>query len=288
MKVAVICLAYLKVDVGVRLLSDYFAKLDADLFVHVDAKVSCKAYEGTRACSNVHILEDRLPIYWGGFNTVRAIIKAIEVARDLANYDRYILLTEDSVPLRSPSDLIRLLSDDVEWIDSNELPQDKWQRYTRFFCFDTPPTNPRMNNPIEKFFTKESIETFVRMQSLMAQGKVTLPRLFHGSGYWALTSQAISAVLRTHSASEHLRQSFEFSAIPEEQYFHTILGNASLANKRSRFMKADFTRPPHPYVFQTVDELYAEQRESKCLFLRKVDLTRPAISKYVSQLAEMP
>jgi hypothetical protein len=287
MKVAVICLASLRVAAGVRMLAEYFAQADADLFVHVDAKVSCEAYEGTSLGPRMHILKERVPIYWGGFNTIIAVIKAIEFARDRADYDRYIFLTEDSVPLRSPSELERCLSEDVEWIDSNDLPNDRWQRYTRFFCFDMPSTNPRVGNPIDKFFMVEDVGKIARMQSLMAQGKASLQRLSHGSAYWALSSKAITAVLETHRHSEHLRESFEFSAMPDEQYFHTILGCAGLANKRRHFMRADFTRPPHPYVYRTAEELHAERRDSKCLFLRKVDLNKAEVSDYVSQLAAM-
>jgi hypothetical protein len=255
MKIAVVCLAYLRLANGVRMLSEYFAKLDADLFVHVDAKVSCEVYEDLLTCPNVHFVKDRLPVYWGGFNTVRAVIKTLQIARDSAEYDRFILLTEDSVPLRSPSEFLSSLSDDTEWIDSNELPTENWRRYTRFFCFDMPATNPRFYNPIDNFFTEEHTRKLNRMQSLMAMGKLNLRRLCHGSGYWALSSVAISTVLETHFTSDHLRSSFEFSAIPEEQYFHTILGNAGMARRRRPFMKADFTRPPHPYVYRTAEEL---------------------------------
>jgi hypothetical protein len=286
MKIAVICLAYLRLDAGVRMLSDYFAKLDADLFVHVDAKVSFETYEASSACANVHFVKKRVPVYWGGFNTVCAIIKTIEIARERAHYDRFVLLTEDSVPLRPPAELLSCLSDDIEWIDSHELPEERWQRYTGFFCFDTPATNPRFFDPADKFFTEEHLNKINRLQALMALGKFNLRRLCSGSGYWALSAKAVSAVLETHFTSQHFRHSFEFSAIPEEQYFHTILANAGLASKRRRFMRADFDRPPHPYVYRTAAELYAEQRDSKCLFLRKVDLTKPEVIDYVARLAQ--
>ena len=104
MRLAIICLASLQSSAGVEMLAKYFAHLPADLYVHVDAKVSDDAYRPIESrCSNVHLLAQRLPIWWGGFNIVRATIAALRYARGAGRSTRFLLLSEDSVPLMAPA-----------------------------------------------------------------------------------------------------------------------------------------------------------------------------------------
>jgi hypothetical protein len=266
-------------------LSDYFSVIGADLFVHIDAKVNADLYEPLGQRLNVHLLRTRQEIFWGGFNTVRAIVNAIEVAQSVAAYDRFALITEDSIPLVRPQILADQLALDVEWIDTHITTQDRIrQRYTDYFCFDTRATNPRAFLVGERAFTADAFSRINRMQALMVEGKAPIAEIYHGSGWWTLSAEALNIILERHRTDRRLRDSFEFSAIPEEQYFHTILGQAHLRRPTSAFMYTDFSRNPHPYVYRNQNEIRAVLGHSKHLFLRKVDLRSTEIAVFVNEL----
>lgn len=286
MKVAVICLAYLGNASGMLQLAKYFSRMDAHLFVHVDAKVPVDPYINDEA--NVTLLLSRLEIFWGGFNTVEAAIRGIEFANKTAAFDRFLFITEDSIPLVTPVELERNLGLDVEWIAiHSDNPSWVWQRYQEYFYFDSRATSFRYFESIERFITEKDLRCLERMQLLMRQGKTKLPELYHGCGWWALCRDTVEAILERHHRDKRLRESFEFSAIPEEQYFHTMIGSSASSRPRQLFMYVDWDRDSEvkPYVFSRYDEL-KEVRENnpELLFVRKVDLDSAEVGEFVDEL----
>ena len=286
MKVAVICLAYLGNPSGVCQLAKYFSRMDAHLFVHVDAKVSADPYINNEL--NVTLLPTRQEIFWGGFNTVEAAIGAIEFAKKTAPFDRFVFTTEDSIPLLSPAELERSLGLDVDWIAVHSAnPPWVWQRYQEFFYFDSRATSFRYFESIDRFITEKDLRCLDRMRLLMRQGKTKLPELYHGCGWWALCGETVDTILEHHNRDKRLRESFEFSAIPEEQYFHTILGLSKISRPRQLFMYVDWDRDSEvkPYVFSRYDDL-KEVKESnpELLFVRKIDLDSGEVGVFVDEL----
>ncbi len=291
MSTAVICLAYLQNPSGVDNLARYFARLSADLYVHVDAKVPDTAYRTVAADhANLHLLAERLPIWWGGFNTVRAIVAALTMARANGSYDRYLLLTEDTVPLLAPAALARHLEANVEYIETGgPVPEEPeswiWRRYSGWYFYDSAATNPRFIDPDRREITSNDLIELLEMQRLRQRGKAPLAELRHGSGWWALTDEAVVRILHVHETDPWLRDSFAFSAIPEEQYFQTILALSGWTRPCQRFIHTDFSREPKPYVYRTADELIALRHGAACM-ARKVDLAAPEIAAYMRTLTE--
>ncbi len=91
-------------------------------------------------------------------------------------------------------------------------------------------------------------------------------------------------LLERHAQDAHLRESFEFSSIPEEQYFHTILARALPGRQFAPCLYADFTRPPHPYVFATRAEILGRPQAGPEMFLRKTDMASGEIEAFVDEL----
>jgi hypothetical protein len=282
MKIAAICLAYLGKPDGVDCLSEYFAGADTSLFVHVDAKVDDTPYRSLVAkWPHVALLADRLPIYWGGFNTVRAIIRAFEAAIRAGPFARYLVITEDTIPLVSRAAYLDLMLSDAEFIDSGVARNPNIiERYEKYFYFDSGATSPRPLSISEREVSAETLVGIARLQQLRALGKAALPTLCHGSGWFSLTSRSVEKICRSYHEDAHLRESFEFSAVPEEQYFQTILGPMSNPKK---LVFTDWSRSPKPFVFRSPEEFRALDT-SKAIFLRKVVLGSRAIGAFVQDL----
>lgn len=287
MRTAVVVMAYLGNPAGVAQLSTYFESMDAHLYVHVDAKVDQGPYETLSNRPNLTLLKSRQQIFWGGFNTVRAVIGAIEVAQQSSAYGRFVIITEDSIPLVNLHTMAEMLASDVEWIEIDVSEQDwVWQRYREYYCYDGYPTNPRYFDPRERSFDASFLKKLERLQNLMIEGKTPLNTLCIGSSWWALSASAIKLVLDRHREDRRLRESFEFSAIPEEHYFQTILEQARLDRPKSPLMHTDFERSPKPYVYRDVTEVLDVQRANhRRPFLRKVDLQNAGITDFVHRMA---
>jgi hypothetical protein len=286
MRVAVICLAYLGNSSGVGLLSKYFSGMDAHLFVHVDAKVSAEPYMSNE--SNVTLVPTRHEIFWGGFNTVEAAVSSIEFAKKMAHFQRFVFITEDSIPLVSPGELKRQFALDVDWIAIHSPnPPWVWQRYQKVFYFDSRATSFRYFEAGERFIREKDLRCLDRMQLLKRKGKAKLRQLYHGCGWWALSRDTVETILERHYTDTWLRESFEFSAIPEEQYFHTIIGLSSLTRPRKFFMYVDWDRNSDvkPYVFSRCEELRGVQEDNpELLFVRKIDLESAEVGVFVEEL----
>jgi hypothetical protein len=288
MKVAIVCLAYLGSRSGIDLLSRYFLRMDAHLFVHVDAKKPLDPYVNN--APNVTLLPTRREIFWGGFNTVETAVSSIEFAQKEGPFDRFVFTTEDSIPLVCPSELEDRFASDVDWIAINyPSPPWVWQRYPDFFYFDSRATSLKYFEAEDRFITEKDLGCLKRMRLLRRKGKTKLPELYHGCGWWALTGSTVDTILERHYSDKRLRESFEFSMIPEEQYFHTIIGLSKVNRPRESFMYVDWDRDEYvkPYVFGRYEELKEIQRDNpELLFVRKTNLESGEVADFVEELLQ--
>jgi hypothetical protein len=264
--------------------------MDAQIFLHVDSKASLEPYESLRDQPNVTILPARHEIFWGGFNTVEAAVSSIQFARNTDHFDRFVFTTEDSIPLVSPGDLNRSFASDIDWIAIHS-PNPQWvtERYHKFFYFDSRATSFRYFEAEERCLTERDMLRLGRLRRLMSEGKRELPELFHGCGWWALSEDTVSTILERHHKDRRLRESFEFSAIPEEQYFHTIIGLSDMRRPRQHFMYVDWTRDSEvrPYVFSGLEELKGVRDENpELLFVRKIDLYSAEVEAFIDELLQ--
>ncbi len=289
MKIAVICLAYLGPARGVELLAGYFAAADADIWLHVDSASDASEYQALASRTpRIRLVTPRLRCWWGGFNGARAVLNAAACARAVNPYDRYLYVTEDSVPLRAISELVDRLGMDREYIvlgdETSAAAPWVQARYEGFYCWDCDAMCPRCTKYEDWVVTPELERQVARLAQLRTRGKVKLARLHHGPAYWGLSAAAMDELLERHRSDDHLRESFEFSCIPEEQYYHTILGEAGYAPRAAPFFYVDFSKEPKPFVYRSRTELLALQEEPH-LFARKIDFNVPEVADFIEELA---
>jgi hypothetical protein len=286
--ISVICLGYLQIPSGADLLAKYFAKIGADFYLHVDAKVSDVAYKTVlKNNENVHFLPTRVPIWWGGFNTVQAVLAALRYIRTIKHYDRHLLLTEDTVPLLSAKTLSDRLQQHVEFIHSYQVPLDAdnlvRRRYDGWYLFDSIATNPRHHPVEQRVFDEELLSRIEELKALRSRGKRPLPHLRSGSSWWGLSDEAIADILELYDRSEWLVESFKYSAIPEEMIFQTLLNMTKRHEDHKPFIYTDFSRNPKPYVYNYKKEIMPLIDGQHCM-LRKVDIGSTEIADYMQML----
>ena len=81
-----------------------------DIFVHVDRKATefnPSLWDGVCRQSELHFLEERLDVRWGGVSIMRAELALLEVAVHCGKYDYYHLLSGMDLPIKSQDEIHR-------------------------------------------------------------------------------------------------------------------------------------------------------------------------------------
>jgi hypothetical protein len=270
-KLAVLVLAS-RVPQAIPLLAAYFAGA-GDVFVHVDAKTPDQAIPPAPGVRFV----PRSAVFWGGWSMTLATFELIDAALAAGQYDRFLLISDDSAPLLPIERMIGALSEPVEriWIT---VEDDAWwhRRYDGYFFFDHPATSAR-HVPGPERRLDEALFSAMRDAKAMqdGRGKKKLA-LAHGPQWWALTRATIERVMDTHRADEWRRASFRFSAVSDEHYIQSIIGETS----RQKFMLTERDGSVWPRVFRRPSEIDRGRAEG-FLFLRKTDPDAPEMAELI-------
>ena len=202
-------------------------------------------------------------------------------AKSRGEYDRYVLISDDSVPLVSAATMLSSLATYPDQLHIFLAEQRAW-RYDKFFMFDSAATQLRW--VADREVTIDALGKFERLAALRRRGKKPISEHYQGSQWWALSAHSIDRVLESWNNDDWLRASFEFSDAPDEGYFHAILAQTCNGLSRS-IMWVDWEppTPPPPRTMRTYDEL-AEIRPSTELFARKIDLDQVALDAWMGRL----
>jgi hypothetical protein len=272
MTVAVLVLGFREPNV-LSLVIPVYRQAGFDIFLHLDAKAAILPY--ARALGGqaqyCRFLEKRRAIFWGGFSMVEAAIELLGTAFATGLYSNFLLVSDDTLPVVPVKRLREALTAGVDRISMRKLAEDDifYQRYSRFFLLDHQATS-LLGRPIEKSFLDEAFfEKLVRLENLRATGKVQIP-LYYGSQWWCLTNETARTILALNAEQDRLRQSFEFSAVPDEMYIQTLVSNHTKNKIAGGPVYVDWSREPKPYVFS--DESYNNDIHDYQFLIRKVSM----------------
>jgi hypothetical protein len=269
--IAALVLAF-RYPIGIAGLSRFFAAADIDLIVHVDAKADNTPFREAASGAGAHVLfvDDRVRVFWRGFTMVEAMMRLLTTAWARGQYDQYLFISDDSVPLVGPNKLRERLERDGDFVAARPANEDILRlRYERFFMFDSEATQVRWLPVIDREVTQDAVERFAQLGALRKRGKKPLQTIYHGSQWMALTSTSVERILASWECDHWLRGSFEFSEVPDESYFHTILSQNGVTAWRP-LVYSDWSVPSPPRVFRSPDEL-AGIDTGGALFARKAD-----------------
>lgn len=254
-------------------LAGAFAAPGFHTYVHLDLKVDRAQYSLGRCWPhNVTFIDERVSVYWGGFSMIKATEALARAALSDGTHGAFALVSDDTLPIVPPSEIRRQLLVRPDRIDVGLSRRNPpfLRRYTDWFLMDYGATSARPVDIGLRNVDDAVLESIGRLQRLRERGKYPFPEVWGGSQWWSLGRDDLEWALGQLSSNVWLRESFEFSAVPDELAFQTIYANRRGLTARSFTspMLADMTRNPSPYVFRTADELPAAP-DGK-LFVRKV------------------
>ena len=250
---------------GIGALSPYFAALGADMFVHVDAKIDEAPFReaASAAGGNVHFLSDRTAVFWRGFSMMEATMELLRSAAGKGAYDKFLLISDDSLPLLPPAALTDRLAatDDFVAIGPNERFR---SRYTGFYMLDSHATQVRWIPLEQREVTPDAVARFLRLDALRRIGKKPIPQLFHGSQWWCLGAASVARVLDVWATDTWRRECP--SSFPRSRT--NIISRQSSARPACRRASNSCTRtgppPRHPASSRRQRNWRKRRRQARC------------------------
>jgi hypothetical protein len=252
-------------------------------FIHVDKKSDIRPFEALRGIPRTHLISDRVSACWGGFSLVQASLNMVAAAmKSDPAPDWYALISGSDYPIRSNSDLHSYLSQsDREHINLVNLPSPETRKplsWLETFHFEGSRGRPmpkrvllhQLNRLLEKHYKRDFRPILGDM------------RPYAGSQWWVLSREAVRHVVEFTRENPRFVRFFRHVLIPDEMYFHIILGNSHFRQKIARNLTyTDFSkrgRNPSPLTEEHVrmfarPDFYLDDAEGKgpAFFARKFD-----------------
>jgi len=206
---------------------------DSAVFIHVDKKSDTGRFQHLKN-DRVFFIEDRVPVYWGDFSQVEAILKLLDAAlASKFGATRLVLLSGADYPIRPMSEIESFFAarPATEFINAVKMPADAAGKpIARLNSFVLRPGSSRLAQIGKRACRK--IGLIPRQRDHAKYLKDLVP--FGGSTWWAITRDAgeyVRHFVRTRSDIVAFFRNVEF---PDEAFFQTVLLNSKFAEHVSR------------------------------------------------------
>jgi len=287
MKLACLVLAYR----GARVLAATAPVYHAagwDIFVHLDAKGDQARYcaELGASAALCRFIEPRELVFWGGYSMLRAQFRLIETAFAAGDYDKFLLISDDTLPLFPPAHLNEVLGAEGDFVSA--MPEARGSRntlfYHKFYYYDHQATTMKGQRTEHGTQIDEPFEAAIaEIAALRRRGKKDI-QLAYGSQFWALGRESLQLILDTVASDEHLVKSFQYARLPDELMFQSILlRDKHKGGIHKGPVMADFhSQDGGPRILHSIEGLPFDL-ESYQVFARKVSPSAHAMLNVVSE-----
>jgi hypothetical protein len=215
-------------------------------YIHIDKKANMDKFSCIQG-GNIFFIEKRIPVYWGEYSGVQAILTLIQTAMNAEKKHDYFVLLSGSEYLLQNNEYIQNYFEKnrgVEFINIVKMPNiDAGKPISRINTLRI-----QSYRPIIRFFVK----ALARLGLAQRDHKKYLGSLvpYSGNTWWALTRNACQYILEFERNNRPFCKYFENTFAPEEMFFHTILGNSEFQGRTNKnVMYEDWSeRGSHPAI----------------------------------------
>ncbi|WP_302279610.1 beta-1,6-N-acetylglucosaminyltransferase [Brachyspira pilosicoli] len=192
-------------------------KTDFDLYVHIDKrnKLNIKSFD------NVKVYK-KFKTYHGDVSLVIATLFLIREAYK-SNYDRYIFISGQDIPLKTNKEIIDFFNADKEYISYENIKNNESLYKEMSFRL-----NSYNFGKLYRLIFHRNIRELLSNFPLI---KRTTPKnIYYGSQWWNLTNNAIKYILDYTKQNPNFLKRFNYTWGSDEFYFQSILLNSEFNN----------------------------------------------------------
>lgn len=241
MKIAYLILVH-NTPIHLRRLIQALSSSSSSFFIHLDKKSIADDYSSIKG-DNIHFTQERIPVFWGDFSQVEAILILLRAAlADQCRFDRFVLLSGAHYPLRSASYIERFLENNPEKEFMNLIalpgPEEGGKPISRLTSYTLRPGTPTIIKTIRKLLMIVGALPHTRDYKTYLRDLAP----YGGATWWALSREACDFILTFVKKEIQIVNFFKNTICPDESFFHTILGNSHFRSKIARnFTYADWS-----------------------------------------------
>jgi hypothetical protein len=227
------------------------------IYIHVDAKISFSLIRDHLKGYEVNFVEKRVKINWGDFSIIQAKINFIkQLIESKIEFTHLFIISGQDYPLISNQQLFDFLQKNIgnSFLQNSELYKEHSHlsfRVNKYHFFL--PFKFKFEYPYEgkRIFLK-ILNRFLRLISLFPiPRKIPFEKVYFGSN-WVKTSYKATQFLYEYFKSNNEKiQFFKYVINCDEQFFQTILLNASEADRgiivNESLLFSHWDRPNHLY-----------------------------------------
>jgi len=264
------------------ILIDILSK-NSDVYLHIDLKndyLYNRLKDHYLSQKNIFILSDRISVNWSGFSQVKATLNLLEAVRG-KNYDYVTLLSGQDLPIKSHSEIIKFLSEDVHREFIHIAPDYKNYSWRLLRYSPWSESKSIRNFPLNKL---NSIS--IKLQNLLNIKKPCFKNLdiYMGSSWFTITNNAVEYIL--DRVDDKLIEGFRSTTCSDEHFIQTLLMNSPFKERvvGENIVYIDWSEGnPNPKIL-TMDD-YLKLKNSTKLFARKfdIDIDADIINKIITK-----
>ena len=238
---------------------EFLSSKDCTFFIHIDKKSNINDFSLVKG-KNILFSNKRIPVYWGEYSGIQAILALIEQAVNGPNYFDYcVLLSGSDYPLRSKEYIQNFFEKnrEKEFISLIKIPnREAGKPISRINTFRF-----QSDRPICRFIVKILSKLGLAQRDYRKYLGSLEP--YSGNTWWVLTTEACKYILDFVKNNQAICQYFEKTFAPEEMFFHTILGNSKYKLQTHRnIMYEDWSdRGAHPALINEKHINFFEENE---------------------------
>ncbi len=215
-------------------LTQALATENSAIFIHIDKKADIRPFLEV-AAENVHLIRKRVPVYWGDYSQVEAILTLVDTAMAASQrYDYLVLLSGSDYPLRTAAQLEAHFAKyrGSEFINMVAMPSEVASKPLSRLTDYKPGhgLKAKLAARVRRVLVKASIISQIRDYKACF-GALTP---YAGSEWWALTHDACAHIQNFVARNRRIMKFFVNTNCPDEMVFQTILGNSPFKDKVRR------------------------------------------------------
>lgn len=247
MKICYLVIAFNNPNHFQRLSKTLSASPNAIVFVHIDDKSDLSQFQYEASRTNVVFIKQRVAVNWGGFSMVRATLNLLNAAFESGyNFSHFCLLSGSCYPVKSMVQIEQYLQQHhgqnfihIAQMSKHEPMKNNIDELSRIssYYFDTF-FNKNIayiaHNPCK--FALAVMKKIINRLYIQRDYKPIFAGLtpYAGSSWWILSDDAVRYIMQFATSRPKFVQFFQNTRHPDENFFHTIIGNSNFTHQRSR------------------------------------------------------
>jgi hypothetical protein len=206
---------------------------DSSVFVHVDKKSDLSKFSHLQN-DKVSLIQKRVPVYWGDFSQVEAILNLLDAALSSKfAINRLVLLSGADYPIKPLQEISSFFSShgSLEFLNAVQMPAPAAGKpIDRLNNVVVRPAHPKALQFLKRAGRKIGLLPRKRDHKEYLKGLIP----FGGSTWWAITREAGEYILSFVKAQPDIVKFFEEVEYPDESFFQTILMNSKFKKNVAR------------------------------------------------------